>query len=341
MTEQIAENKPASLESGNLLVMLYKWRKPIIIATLAAAIVSAAVSFTIKERFKSTVVLFAEQQHSFGAQLLEFIQKEDLLTYGEEEDAERLMEVITSNQVIHRVIESFDLWRVYGIDKTQVGSNSLISRVYQDNVSARLTKFGSIEVAVLDEDPVRARDMANYIAAYSDSVANKMRSERAQQAYEYADTSLREYEAFINSREDSLHALQVMGIYSYTDQIFALTKNYGEAIAKGHPDRAAELKKQLEFLSKYGTIYKKIEIEVTDGYERLGVLRKRHELMKIDAESRIPVMRIVDYAVAADKKSFPIRWLIVAMSSASMFVFTVIFLLIRDNIIRLRNQGTI
>ncbi len=341
MTEQTAENKPAALDSGNLLVMLYKWRKPIIIATLAAAIVSAAVSFTIKERFKSTVVLFAEQQHSFGAQLLEFIQKEDLLTFGEEEDAERLMEVITSNQVIHRVIESFDLWKVYGIDKTQVGSNSLISRVYQDNVSARLTKFGSIEIAVLDEDPLRARDMANYIAAYSDSVANKMRSDRASQAFRYADNSLNEYEAYVKNLEDSLHALQVMGIYSYTDQISALTTSYGRAIAGGHPNRAQELKNQLEFLSKYGTIYKKIEIEVTDGYERLGVLRKRHELMKIDAESRIPVMRIVDYAVAADKKSFPIRWLIVAMSSASMFVFAVIFLLIKDNIIRLRNQGTI
>lgn len=132
-----------------------------------------------------------------------------------------------------------------------------------------------------------------------------------------------------------------MGIYSYTDQILALTKSYGRAISSGHPDRAQELKNQMEFLSKYGTIYKKIEIEVTDGYERLGVLRKRHELMKIDAESNIPVMRIVDYAVAADKKSFPIRWLIVAMSSASAFVFTVIFLLIRDNIIRLRKQGVI
>jgi capsular polysaccharide biosynthesis protein len=341
MTEQRTDNLPAALESDNLLVMLYKWRKPIIIATAAAAIISAAVSFTIQERFKSTVILFAEQQHSFGAQLVEFIQKEDLLTFGEEEDAERLMEVINSNQVIHRVIENFDLWSVYGINKGEIGSNSLISRVYQDNVSARLTKFGSIEIAVLDADPNRAKDMANFIAAYSDTVANKMRSDRALQAYQYADASLKEYTTYVKNREDSLHALQLMGVYSYTDQIGALTGNYARAIAQGHPKRAQELKNQLIFLSNYGMVYKKIEIEVTDGYERLGVLRKRHELLKIDAESNIPVMRIVDYAVAADKKSFPIRWLIVAMSSASMFVFIVIFLLIRDNIIRLRKQGTI
>jgi uncharacterized protein involved in exopolysaccharide biosynthesis len=52
-------------------------------------------------------------------------------------------------------------------------------------------------------------------------------------------------------------------------------------------------------------------------------------------------MRVVDYASAADKKSFPIRWLIVAMSTISAFVFTFIVLLIVDNFNRLRSQGRI
>lgn len=341
MTDQNNENKIVSLESTNLLILLYKWRKPIIIVCAAAALVSAAVSLLMKERYRSTVVLYAEQQHSFGAQLLEDVQKEDLLTFGEEEDAERLLQVINSDKVRNRIIEKYILWDVYNISKDQRGANTLIAREYQDNVSAKLTKFGSVEVSVLDEKPERARDMANDIASFADSVANKMSSDRALQAFRYAEGSLTTLREEVRLMEDSMQTLQEMGVYSYSDQISALTEMYGTAIAGGHPDRAQKIKDQMDFLSKYGTAYNKLEVNLSESYEKLATLRKRYDLLKIDVDSKIPVMRIVDNASAADKKSFPIRWLIVAMSTASAFVFTVIFLLLWDNFKRLRFEGRI
>lgn len=344
MKEHMSENKENmvdSLESTNLIVLLYKWRKPIIIVCAAAAIVSAVVSLLMKERYKSAVVLYAEQQHSFGAQLLEDVQKEDILTFGEEEDAERLLQVINSDQVRNRIIEKYQLWDVYKIKKDQRGANTLIAREYQDNVSAKLTKFGSVEVAVLDESPDRARDMANDIAIFADSVSNKMRSARATEAFRYAETSLLNLQNEVKVMEDTMRVLREMGVYSYTDQVAALTEMYGTAIAEGHPDRAQLIKNQLDFLSKYGTTFIRLESSLKESYEKLAVLRKRYDLMKIDVESNIPVMRIVDFASAADKKSFPIRWLIVSMSTASAFVFTVIFLLFWDNIKKLRSEGRI
>jgi capsular polysaccharide biosynthesis protein len=341
MTEKTPSNGTPSLESTNLFVLLYTWRKPIIIVSIAAAVLSAGVSLIMKERYKSTVILYAEQQHSFGAQLLEDVQKEDLLTFGEEEDAERLLQIINSDQVRNKIIDKYKLWDVYEIDRQQAGANTLIAKEYQDNVSAQLTKFGSVEVAVLDENPNNARDMANDIALYADSVANRLRSERAMVAFKYAESSLQSLLNEVKTMEDSMKVLQEMGVYSYLDQIAALTEMYGTAIAQGHPDRALQLKQQMDFLSKYGTTYVNLETNLKEAYEKLNVLRKRFDLMKIDVESNIPVMRVVDYASAADKKSFPIRWLIVAMSTISAFVFTFIVLLIVDNFNRLRSQGRI
>lgn len=334
-------NDHKSLESGNLFILLFQWRKPIILVSFAAAIVSAAVSLIMKERFRSTVVLYAEQQHSFGAQLLEDVQKEDLLAFGEEEDAERLLQIINSDQVRNRIIEKYQLWDVYDIRRDQRGANTLIAREYRDNVSAELTKFGSVEVSVLDEKPERARDMANDIALFSDTVANRMRSDRAMTAFKYAESSLQSALKEVQIMEDSMKVLQEMGVYSYLDQIAALTEMYGTAIAEGHPDRALQLKNQMDFLSKYGTTYVNLETNLKEAYEKLNVLRKRYDLMKIDVDSNIPVMRIVDYASVADKKSFPIRWLIVVMSTISAFVFTFILLLIIDNFNRLRKEGRI
>ncbi|MFM7727047.1 MAG: Wzz/FepE/Etk N-terminal domain-containing protein, partial [Flavobacteriales bacterium] len=173
MTSQKTPTEGISLESSNLFILLYSWRKPILIVSIAAAVVSSVISLVLKERYKSTVVLYAEQQHSFGAQLLEDVQKEDLLTFGEEEDAERLLQIINSDQVRNKIIDKYQLWDVYEIKREQRGANTLIAKEYQDNVSAQLTKFGSVEVAVLDEKPERARDMANDIALYADSVANR------------------------------------------------------------------------------------------------------------------------------------------------------------------------
>jgi len=330
-----------NLNSTNLLILLFRWRKPILIVSFAAALLSSGVSLMMKERFKSSVTMFATQQHSFGEQLLETVKKEDVLAYGEEADAERLMQVLTSDQIRNRIIEEFDLWTVYDIPRDAKGARAKIAREYTENVTARITKFGSIEVTALDENPDRARDIANGVAAYADSVSNKIRSVRAQEAFQYAQTSLTQLESELTLLEDSMTVLHRLGVYNYEDQIAALTEQYGTSIATGHPDRALKIKETLDFLSKYGTLFHKLESEIEGAYDKLAVLRKRYDLMNIDIQSNLPAKFIVDEATAADKKSFPVRWLIVVMSTASAFVFTVIFLLIMDTYKRLRAEGKI
>jgi LPS O-antigen subunit length determinant protein (WzzB/FepE family) len=163
-----------------------------------------------------------------------------------------------------------------------------------------------------------------------------MRSDRAMSAFLYAKTSLETLQNEIKVLEDSMQYLQEKGVYSYKDQIAYLTEQYGTAIVEGHPDRAQEIKVQMDFLSKYGTRYKKIESEIDGGYEKMQILRKRYDLMKIDVESNISSHLVVDKAAAADKKSYPIRWLIVVVSAMATFVFGVVVILVRDNIEKLK-----
>ena len=47
-----------SFDSTNLLFFLMSYRKPIIIISMAAAIISAVVSLMIQEKYLSTVILF-------------------------------------------------------------------------------------------------------------------------------------------------------------------------------------------------------------------------------------------------------------------------------------------
>ena len=72
--------------------------------------------------------------------------------------------------------------------------------------------------------------------------------------------------------------------------------------------------------------------EKPKAYKVEAILKKRFELMKLDAETQMPSAFVVDYAAPADKKSKPIRWLIVVMSVASTLVFALLALLAAENL---------
>ena len=76
---------------ATLLRRVWDWRQPLIIAGLLGGLISAAASFLIEPEFQSSVVLFALPQQSIGAQFYEEVKREDILAYGETEDAERLL----------------------------------------------------------------------------------------------------------------------------------------------------------------------------------------------------------------------------------------------------------
>jgi tyrosine-protein kinase Etk/Wzc len=337
----MTSNQSGNLESSNLLVFFYRWKWPIIILCVVAAIVSSVVSLLIEEKYRSSVVMFATPQHSFGEQLLEDVKREDVLEYGEKEDAERLLQILNSDQIRGKVIEQFNLWEEYEIDPDEAGANALIALEYKGNVTAKMTRFGSIRVDVLDNDPDRARDMANYISSLSDTLSNKLKIERATQAFVYAEASYENLLAEITTLEDSMSVLRSLGVFDYITQIEGLNDQYATAIAEGQPTRAEQLRTQMQELSKYGSVYTKLETLIESAYEKQEVVKKRYDLMKIDVEAQLPAKFVVDYAASSDKKAYPVRWLIVAMSVASTFVFVVIMLLLWDNFKQLKTEGKI
>lgn len=339
MDKQQARKPDTSLGSVNLLVFLYKWRLYLIGVVFLASVGSIIASFLIEEKFRSVVIMFAAPQHSIGEQFYEETKNKDLLEYGEKEDAERLLQILNSDRIRSRIIEKYDLWTHYEIPRDAEGAYTLMQKEYNGNVSANLTKFGSIEVEVLDKSNVMARDMANDIAYLTDSVSNQMRNQRALDAFAYAKSSLEQVQDEIRVMEDSLSVLYAAGVYDFTTQIEGLNEQYATATSEGRSAQAEKLAKKMAEISGYANRYNKLTNLLEAAYDREAILKKRFDLMKIDATSKLPSTFVVDYAAAADKKAYPVRWLIVVMSVISTFIFAVIAILIAENIRELRTEG--
>jgi uncharacterized protein involved in exopolysaccharide biosynthesis len=322
----------STLNSTHLLRFIFDRRKTFFLIGVIAAALSSLAALLMEEQFKSTVIMFATPQHSIGEQFYEEIKRNDLLEYGETEDAERLLQILNSDRIRTRIIEKYDLWMHYDINQSTAGAQSLLGKEYNSSVDARLTRYGSIEVAVLDRDPKQAADMANDIAFLADSVANRLRNERAQAALVYAGSSLNQVQTEIRDMENELGKLYELGVYDFATQIEGLNEQYATAIAKGANANAEKIRKQMAEISTHANDFNKLSNLIEAAYEREAILKKRFELMKLDAETQMPSAFVVDYAAPADKKSKPIRWLIVVMSVASTLALALLILLGAENL---------
>ena len=327
------------MESTHLLVFIYRNLKTLIAVGFLAAVAASGVSLMLDEYYESTVVMFATSQHSLGEQFFEETKKNDLLAYGETEDAERLLQILNSHRIRNRIIEKYDLYTHYNIDPSEPGAKTDMALTYGSNVSASLTRFGSIRVKVLDTDPELARDMANDMAFLVDSVANSMRNERANEAYKLAIGTLAKTSEQIAQAEDSLSTLHAMGIYDFETQVEGLTAQYGMAVASGRTSAANILKKDLERLGTLANGYNNLSAYLEAAYEQQSLLKKRVELMRVDAETQLSSSFIVDYASAADKKAKPVRWLIVVMTSVVAVGAAFLAMLAWDTLQRAQNAS--
>jgi uncharacterized protein involved in exopolysaccharide biosynthesis len=166
-----------------------------LIALSSVAFIAAViVSLLIEPRFKSSVVLFPAASVSLSKSLVETstfsTDHRDVLSFGEDEEAERMLQILHSNQIKDHIVKRFDLMDHYEIDMSKPYPYTKLENKYKSNIKFKRTEFMSIAINVLDTDPQMAADIANEIAAYIDSTIYNMQRERAIQAFKIVE---REY----------------------------------------------------------------------------------------------------------------------------------------------------
>lgn len=322
----------SQIDSSHILLFVYSKLRIFIIVGIIATILSAVVSLIIEEKYESSVIMFATTQSSIGQQFYEESNQGDLLAYGETEDAERLLQLLNSSLVRTAIINTHNLSEHYDIDVNEPGGRTLLQKEYNSNVSSSMTRFGSIRVSVLDKDPELAKTIANHLVSLTDSLSNILRNERALLAFELAKTTYDNSDKEIQAAEDDLGKLHEQGIYDFEAQVEGLTAQYGTAVASNNMKGARIIQGDLDRISKLANDYNKLVNFLEPAYEQLAILKRRYELLKVDAETQLPSSLVVDAAEAADKKSYPVRWIIVVVSVFSALAFTLILLLIMDSI---------
>jgi uncharacterized protein involved in exopolysaccharide biosynthesis len=239
-------------ESIKLLTKMYKWRKPLIIVTLLAAAISIVCSFLISPQYLATAVVFPARTFSVSKLLVEqnIGNQEDYMELGDEDDAEKLLQILNSTEIRKRIADDYNLWENWKINKEGDYADHYLKLKWAEMVSFKRTDYVSIRIDVYDYVAARAAKIANSIVSYADSVKFRMTKEVAKQALtiveeEYANTITR-----ITELEDSLQKIRVLGVLDYKAEINAYSKAMAKAVSKGNQSAITNLQVKLDNLNK-------------------------------------------------------------------------------------------
>lgn len=315
----------------NLFVTLWAKRKILIIVTAAGLVVSTVVAFLMTPLYRSTAIVFpaATSTVSFSEQRN---AKASSMDFGEEEQAEQLIQILQSSKVRDKVVQQFDLMKHYDIDPSDANKHYKLVKEYNSHILFVRTRYGSIQIDVLDKDPQLAADMANKIVDLIDTVKNEMVMERTVPAFEINKRKKEQLEADKKAVLDQLDSLAALGVVPLEGRA-NLFQAYVEA--KNAEDKA-HYKAQIATNLKYGAVFDGLEYVRNEKIMKLADFAQSYEQAESDANTQFNHKFIVERAVTADKKDKPKRLVIMILSTFGTFVFMVFLLLIQDKIRELR-----
>ncbi len=341
MVSKFAEN--GDFDSSGFIYFLYYWRKPLIIITLLA--IAASILFSsplfINPKYKSTVILFPVATNSISKALISQQSgiKEDVLGFGEEEQAEQMLQILSSNKIRDRVVQKFNLMEHYRINPESEYKNTRLYRKFVSNVSFRRTEYMAVKISVLDEDPQMAADIANTIAELLDSTKTQMQKERAMKAFNIVEKEYISLQNEITGIVDSLRVIGKLGVNDYESQSEVINQQLAIALRNNDMVAVRALEQRLEVLAEYGGTFLSLKNALEFKSEQQTLLKAKYQEAKVDAEEELPQKFIVSSAYKAEQKSYPIRWIIVVISTLSALLLAILVIIIIENFAKIKKKS--
>ena len=304
-----------NFSSVDLLIYIWKKRAILIGVGLIAGISSIIISMLITPMFQSSVIMFPASNASISKDLLSqnYSGRQNVHGFGEEQEAEQLLQILSSEPIRARIIKKYDLMEHYEIEQGEKYPLTRLYETYQSNINFRLTEFMSVEVSVMDQDPEYAANIANDISALVDTVFNSMKKERAREAFRLVEREYLEAEQKLAVIRDSMELIN--------GQLSEKTNRSG--------DPSDNL---LRAISENGVLYIAMMNRIRYETAMVTDLSMKFKEARLEVEQNLPHKFVVEQAYPSEKKAYPKKSLIVIVSTFASLLFALIVLIVIDNI---------
>jgi uncharacterized protein involved in exopolysaccharide biosynthesis len=280
-----------------LLKAIFKWKWHIVIITIVAAALGAFFSNSkfITPRFKSEAIVYPG----------------GLSEFSDETYTEQMLQIMDSQEIMDSVVEIFDLMKHYEINPEYKYAKTVLIGEYRDRVSISKTPYDAVKIKVLDKDPEIACAMVNEIIRLYNVKFNEIHKSKKWEYVRMYEKNLAKKYSFIDSLKRELTEITKDG-----DMINYLYLSKGNSIAyfsddsKNNPENISNAIALVELIASETAAYSEVRLEYEEEIRQ--------------AEGDMTYLNIVSRPFVADKKAYPVRWIIVALCGIGALLLSIL-----------------
>jgi capsular polysaccharide biosynthesis protein len=299
----------------NLINLLLKWRIHLMVI-LAAAVVLAVIfssPFFITPKFKSSAVIYPA----------------NVSPYSEESETEQMFQVLQSQDIMDSVINKFNLSAQYKFYKTAIYYE------YSQNIKIEKTPYDAVRIEALDKDPVMACNIVESIIDFYNLKVRGMHNDKYSEVMDMYQKLLAKKEHDIDSLKLDLYNLSVQsGLLGYDQSSEEIMRGYLRTVTSGAANNinTSEVKRLKENMEKAGGDLILITESIKNEARTYTAFKVQYEDALRFYDAKLTYCNVITHPFPADKKSFPVRWLIVAMTFILTFFFSIVIILLVENL---------
>jgi tyrosine-protein kinase Etk/Wzc len=317
--------------------ILVTWRRFIVINVMILTALAVIVSFILPKWYRASTSIMAPKDQSF----LNFLGQSNSVLKGlgslskiggnQNTGPYNYFALLKSRRAMDSVVNKFNLASVYGVNDS---SREKTIKELRDNVAFESQEDDYITIEVLDQDPQRSAEIANYFVDLLNTISIELGTKEAKNNRIFLEERVATSKDSLRKTEESLKKFQENnGIIITPEQSSSLSaiaelyaarakKDLEVSILQQHVTEGSEVLQQLrlelrELDKKLATIPQagiqsfRLYREVMTQQKILEFLIPLYEQAKINEQKSVPVLLVLDKAITPEKKAKPQRVLIV------------------------------
>ena len=305
-------------DNQRILALIWKRKFHFIIVGVIAILLGAVFSGPtfIKPKFRSTARLYPS----------------NISEMSEESRTEQMLEIINSNDVKIKMFNAFNLDEAYGIKKDDPKYLTYMFDIYNENVKTSKTQYETVEIDVMDFIPQQASDMCDSIIHFYNQKVGQIHRSKNWEMIQILKKQLDKKYIEIDTVATELNQVrEKTGIIDFKEQVPEVTRGYMTALATGRgsaPD-TKEIKNLYDNMIEKGADSYWLEKRFNRLINEIDSINVLYEINLSEFQKNITYSHVVETPFPADKKSYPVRWLIVLFSAFSgIFLALLVFLVL-------------
>ncbi|HNW70654.1 MAG TPA: hypothetical protein PKI01_09645 [Bacteroidales bacterium] len=306
-------------KSTYIIKLVLKWKWHLLITVVVAIALSSVFSGStfIKPKFRSYAVIYPA----------------NIAPYSSETNTEQLLQLLKSEDMLFDVVKKFELYKEYKIDTNDKYFRGKVIKELENNISIKRTEYESVLIEVYDNDPRQACSMVNEFINLMNLKARNLQRNKTSEIVKLYYDQMNDKKKEIDSIENRLQFLRKeYNILDYNIQVKEYSKGYVKNITNGRGNKKDDIAVTLDNLKQYGGEFRQLDANLWGLLETYIALKKEYDKSLGDMKKELTYANVVTNPIPADKKSYPIRWLIVCVTTLSAFLLSLLLFSIIDGV---------